>query len=178
MSWQERRCNAEGFGRPEPFFFLCEERTYSPPRRSKLHIVRFRLKPKAHSLRCFSFPHKAGFAGIPFVAVVSLLRRAVRSARRMRLLREPPDNATSPAGAAVIICASGICPAFNAVQLSDACANLPPAAFSQLWTELTARPFSFSEKKQKQGYAVSAYPGKDVIYYGNLSFGSKSCKPW
>lgn len=31
MSWQERRCNAEGFGRPEPFFFLCEERTYSPP---------------------------------------------------------------------------------------------------------------------------------------------------
>ena len=33
MSWQERRCNAEGFGRPEPFFFLCEERFYSPPRR-------------------------------------------------------------------------------------------------------------------------------------------------
>ena len=120
MSWQERRCNAEGFGRPEPFFFLCEERTYSPPAKQ---------------------------------AVVSLLRQAVRSARRRRLLREPPDNATSPAGAAVIICASGICPAFNAVQLSDACANLPAAALSQLWTELTVRPFSFSEKKQKQGYA-------------------------
>ena len=105
MSWQERRCNAEGFGRPEPFFFLCEERTYSPPRRSKLRIVRFRLKPKAHSLRCFSFPHKAGFAGTPFAAVVSLPSvRLVRSARRMRLLREPPDNATSPAGAAVIAC--------------------------------------------------------------------------
>ena len=104
MSWQERRCNAEGFGRPEPFFFLCEERTYSPPRRSKLRIVRFRLKPKAHSLRCFSFPHKACFAGAPLAAVVSLLRRVVRSARRMRLLREPPDNATSPAGAAVIAC--------------------------------------------------------------------------
>ena len=87
--------------------------------------------------------------------------RLVRSARRMRLLLEPPDNATSPAGAAVIICASGICPAFNAVQLSDACANLPPAALAQLWTVLTARPFSFSEKKQKQGYAVSAYTGKD-----------------
>ena len=71
MSWQERRCNAEGFGRPEPFFFLCEERTYSPPAKQ---------------------------------AVVSLLRRAVRSARRMRLLREPPDNATSPAGVAVIVC--------------------------------------------------------------------------
>ena len=104
MSWQERRCNAEGFGRPEPFFFLCEERTYSPPRRSKLRIVRFRLKPKAHSLRCFSFPHKACFAGSPLAAVVSLLRRVVRSARRMRLLREPPDNALAPAGAAVIVC--------------------------------------------------------------------------
>ena len=121
MSWQESRCNAEGFGRPEPFFFLCEERTYSPPAKQ---------------------------------AVVSLPSvRLVRSARQMRLLREPPDNATSPAGAAVIICASGICPAFNAVQLSDACANLPAAALSQLWTELTVRPFSFSEKKQKQGYA-------------------------
>lgn len=71
MSWQESRCNAEGFGKPEPFFFLCEERTYSPPAKQ---------------------------------AVVSLLRRAVRSARRMRLLREPPDNATSPSGAAVIAC--------------------------------------------------------------------------
>ena len=100
MSWQERRCNAEGFGRPEPFFFLCEERTYSPPAKQ---------------------------------AVVSLPSvRLVRSARQMRLLREPPDNATSPAGAAVIICASGICPAFNAVQLSDACENLPPAALPQL----------------------------------------------
>ena len=72
MSWQESRCNAEGFGRPEPFFFLCEERTYSPPAKQ---------------------------------AVVSLpLVRLVRSARQMRLLREPPDNATSPAGAAVIAC--------------------------------------------------------------------------
>lgn len=146
MSWQESRCNAEGFGRPEPFFFLCEERTYSPPAKQ---------------------------------AVVSLPSvRLVRSARQMRLLREPPDNATSPAGAAVIICASGICPAFNAVQLSDACANLPAAALSQLWTELTVRPFSFSEKKQKQGDVISAYPGKDVMYYGNLSFGSKGRKPW
>ncbi len=36
---------------------------------------------------------------------------------------------------------------------SAPCVNLPPAAFSQLWTELAVRPFSFSEKKQKQGYA-------------------------
>lgn len=61
---------------------------------------------------------------------------------------------------------------------SAPCENLPPAALSQLWTELAARPFSFSEKKQKQGHAVSACPGKDAIYYGNLSSGSKGRKPW
>ncbi len=61
---------------------------------------------------------------------------------------------------------------------SAPCVNLPPAALSQLWTALTAHPFSFSEKKQKQGYAISAYPRKDVIYYGNLSFGSEGRKPW
>ena len=33
---------------------------------------------------------------------------------------------------------------------SAPCVNLPLAAFSQLWTELAARPFSFSEKKQKR----------------------------
>ena len=98
------------------------------------------------------FSVKSALTHHPEGAVVST-SWLVRSARQMRLLREPPDNATSPAGAAVIICASGICPAFNAVQLSDACANLPAAALSQLWTALTVRPFSFSEKKQKQGYA-------------------------
>ena len=36
---------------------------------------------------------------------------------------------------------------------SAPCVNLPPTALSQLWTALTVRPFSFSEKKQKQGYA-------------------------
>ena len=35
-----------------------------------------------------------------------------------------------------------------------------------------------NEKKQKQGDAVSAYPGKDVMNYGNLSSGSKGRKPY
>ena len=61
---------------------------------------------------------------------------------------------------------------------SAPCVNLPPAALSQIWTALTARPFSFPEKKQKQGDVISAYPGKDVMYYGNLSFGSKGRKSW
>lgn len=58
---------------------------------------------------------------------------------------------------------------------SAPCVNLPPAALSQLWTALTARPFSFSEKKQKH---LPAGRRKDVISYGNLSSGSKGRKPW
>ena len=37
----------------------------------------------------------------------------VRSARRMRLLWKPPDNATAPAGAAVIVCAIGQIPSLQ-----------------------------------------------------------------
>ncbi len=37
----------------------------------------------------------------------------VRSARRMRLLRQPPDNATAPASAAVIVCAGRSCFCFG-----------------------------------------------------------------
>ena len=129
MNYRMERCNAEGFGRPEPFYFPCKGRTYSPPAKQ---------------------------------AVVSLLRRVVRSPRGMRLLREPPDNATSPAGAAVIICASGISPAFNAVQLSDACENLQPAAFSQLWTELIARPFSFTAAKETKTPPCGEQKGRDL----------------
>ena len=113
MSWQERRCNAEGFGRPEPFFFLCEERTYSPPAKQ---------------------------------AVVSLLRRAVRSARRMRLLREPTANAAETAVLVIIVCAEWI-----SAPIHSACENLHPAALSQrqafpkVWSA-----FSFAKEKQKK----------------------------
>ena len=47
--------------------------------------------------RTYSPPAKQAVVSLPSV-------RLVRSARQMRLLREPPDNATSPAGAAVIVC--------------------------------------------------------------------------
>ena len=120
-----------------------------------------RCNARASGDRSLSFfPVKGALTHHPEGAVV-LPAATVRSARRMRLLREPPDNATSPAGAGVIICASGISPAFNAVQLSDACANLPPAAFSQLWTELLPRPFSFSEKEQKHLPAGSRKDGEN-----------------
>jgi len=36
--------------------FCTPVETGTPPRRRKLRIARFRLKPKAHSLRCSSSP--------------------------------------------------------------------------------------------------------------------------
>ena len=98
MIYRTERCNAEGFGKPEPFFFPCEGRTYSPPRRSKLHIVRFRLKPKAHSLRRFSFPHQAGFAGPLCGGGMPAATCAPRG--RFRFLRKATDNSASSADAA------------------------------------------------------------------------------
>ena len=67
MSWQERRCNAEGFGRPEPFFFLCEERTYSPPRRGGgIHFVARALceADAAPAGALWTMPHHGGAAVI------------------------------------------------------------------------------------------------------------------
>src|SRR5699024_3194651 len=55
-----------GKHRKEPDFGTkCPEAAGSVPRRRKLRIIRFRQMAKAHSLRCGSSPHKAGFVGAP-----------------------------------------------------------------------------------------------------------------
>lgn len=145
MSWQERRCNAEGFGRPEPFFFS----------------VKSALTHHLRSRRWYP-----SFVGL------CALRGGCGSCGSLQ---------TMPHHLRVLLSSSAVLKV-GWVKMthptSAPCVNLPPAALSQLWTMLTARPFSFSEKKQKQGYAVSACPRKDEIYYGNLSPGSKSRKPW
>ena len=56
--------------------------------------------------RPVSFIPKGALTHHPEGAVV-FPAEIVRSARRMRLLRKPPDNATTPAGAAAIVCADG-----------------------------------------------------------------------
>lgn len=161
MSWQERRCNAEGFGRPEPFFFLCEERIYSPPRRSKLRIVRFRRKPKSHSLRCFSFPHKAGFAGAP-------LRRWYPSLRSGSCALRGGCGSfgslqTMPQHRRVLLSSSAVLKVvwFILIQTNSApCENLPPAALPQLWTELAVRPFSFTAAKETKALPCGEQKGR------------------
>ena len=46
------------------FHFRVPVETGTPPRRRKLHIPRFRLKPKARSFRCSSSPNRTRCAGL------------------------------------------------------------------------------------------------------------------
>lgn len=76
--------------------------------------------------------------------------QAVRSARRMRLLRQPPDSATAPASAAVIICAGLSCFRFRN-SLRPARTNLPPAALFAVMTRSSASGhFLFCERETEK----------------------------
>ena len=88
MSWQERRCNAEGFGRPEPFFFPCEGRTFSPlPRRGSGGMPmatcalrgRFRFLRKATDNSASSADAASSSAQTPIILGVCLRKTATGS---------------------------------------------------------------------------------------------------
>lgn len=98
---------------------------------------------------CLLFPQSQRLCGSPFAAVV-LPAATVRSARRMRLLRQPPDNATTPAGAAVIVCAGRSCFRFGN-SLRPARTNLPPAAlFAAMPRSSASRQFLFCERETEK----------------------------
>lgn len=98
---------------------------------------------------CLLFPQSQRLCGSPFAAVV-LPAATVRSARRMRLLRQPPDNATTPAGAAVIVCAGRSCFRFGN-SLLPARTNLPPAAlFAAMPRSSASGQFLFCERETEK----------------------------
>lgn len=98
---------------------------------------------------CLLFPQSQRLCGSPFAAVV-LPAATVRSARRMRLLRQPPDNATTPAGAAVIVCAGRSCFRFGN-SLRPARTNLPPAAlFAAMPRSSASGQFLFCERETEK----------------------------
>ena len=98
---------------------------------------------------CLLFPQSQRLCGSPFAAVV-LPAATVRSARRMRLLRQPPDNATTPAGAAVIVCAGLSCFRFGN-SLRPARTNLPLAAlFAAMTRSSTSGHFLFCERETEK----------------------------
>ena len=138
--------------------FSPEGRTYSPPRRHKLHILRPAASGRSHPFRCASFSHKVSdFVG-------ALLRRwyacgIVRSPRgiaasaeasrqchstceccchRLRRRQIPCDGRSKSWGR-------------NSLPpLPPACANLPPAALPQRWTVRSHRPFSLLRKRNRK----------------------------
>lgn len=107
-------------------------------------------------------------------------RGIVRSARQMRLLRKPPDNATALVSAAVIVCADGktqpqtcLCGGLRFVtHLPPACANLPPAALPQIGRRLRRHPFLFAKKKQK----ARAQNDGVTVRYPIFERGRKECE--
>ena len=103
------------------------------------------------------FIPKGALTHHPEGAVV-LPAATVRSARRMRLLRQPPDNATAPMGAAVIVCADGKFPATsaenwgrNSLPYVAACLRKPATgSFAAEMDGRSARPFSLLRKRNRK----------------------------
>ena len=112
----------------------------------------------------------------------------------VRLLRQPPDNATAPAGAAVIVCADGKFPATSAENLGRnslpyvaVCLRKPATgSFAAEMDGRSARPFSLCERETKTSLCAGAAKGIPVAYppltaerrtFGNLPSGSESGQP-
>lgn len=80
-------------------FFFPEGRTYSPPRRRKLHILRPAASGRAHPFRCSSSPHKAALCGGPFGG-------GIPPSGRERALSEGPRFLREAAGCSLLACAA------------------------------------------------------------------------
>ena len=74
----------------------------------------------------------------------------VRSARRMRLLRQPPDNATAPVGAAVIVCAIGQIAPLQLPLFSNRLRKPATGSFAAEMDGPPARPFSLLRKRNRK----------------------------
>ena len=131
------------------------------------------------SLPLFS-PRRAHLLTTPEWAVVLAVGKPCALRGRLRLLRQPPDNATAPAGAAVIVCADGrtqpqtcLCGGLRFVtHLPPACVNLPPAALPQIGRRLRRLPFLFAKKKQK----ARAQNDGVTVRYPIFERGRKGCE--
>lgn len=134
------------------------------------------------------FPTKSTTLWEPFCGGGTCRWQAVRSARQMRLLRKPPDNATALAGAVVIVCADGktqpqtcLCGGLRFVtHLPPACSKLSQeqsfgyvqAALPQIGHRLRRHPILFAKKKQK----ARAQNDGVTVRYPIFERGRKECE--
>ena len=168
--------------------FSPEGRTYSPPRRHKLHILRPAASGRSHSFRCASFSHKVNdFVG-------ALLRRWYLPLASRALCEADAASAEasrqchSTRGAAVIVCADGktqpqtcLCGGLRFVtHLPPACSKLSQeqsfgyvqAALPQIGRRLRRHPFLFAKKKQK----ARAQNDGVTVRYPIFERGRKGCE--
>ena len=69
----------------------------------------------------------------------------------LRLLRQPPDNATAPAGgAAVIVCAIGQIPSLQPTLFSNRLRKPATGSFAAEMDGPPARPFSLLRKRNRK----------------------------
>ena len=68
----------------------------------------------------------------------------------LRLLRQPPDNATAPAGAAVIVCAIGQIPSLQPALFSNRLRKPATGSFAAEMDRRSARPFSLLRKRNRK----------------------------
>lgn len=133
-----------------------EGRTYLPPRRHKLHILRLAASGRSHPFRCASFSHKVNdFVGA-LLQQWYFLRKSCALRGECRFLRKATDNATALAGVAVIVCAIGQIPSFQPTLFIQ-----PPAqtCHRQLCRRngqaFSPSIFSFTKEKQKKENEVN-----------------------
>ena len=78
------------------------------------------------------------------------LRQPCALRGEMRLLRQPPDNATAPAGAAVIVCAIGQIPSLQPTLFSNRLRKPATGSFAAEMDGPPARPFSLLRKRNRK----------------------------
>ena len=98
---------------------------------------------------CLLFPQSQRLCGSPFAAVVCLAAScALRGG--LRLLRQPPDNATVLANAAVIVCAIGQIPSLQPALFSNRLRKPATGSFDAEMDGRSARPFSLLRKRTRK----------------------------
>ena len=98
---------------------------------------------------CLLFPQSQRLCGSPFAAVVCLAAScALRGG--LRLLRQPPDNATAFADAAVIVCAIGQIPSLQPTLFSNRLRKPATGSFAAEMDRRSARPFSLLRKRNRK----------------------------
>ena len=96
------------------------------------------------------FSRKGALTHHPEGAVVLAVGKPCALRGGLRLLRQPPDNATAPASAAVIVCAGRSCFYFGN-SLLPARTNLPPAAlFAAMTRSSTSGHFLFCKRETEK----------------------------